>query len=106
MNGTGLGFKPYETPFSGMNPVLEYGIRLDGLPEGICGKGDSFETNHLADDYNVVDMEAYAFAYVAMKEGLPFLCLKYISDGADGTAAEDWMVQVHRAASAFKAILF
>lgn len=106
MDATGLGFKPYETPFSGMDPVLPYGIKLEGLPEGTCGTGDSFEMNHLSADYDVVDMEAYSFAYVAMKEGIPFLCLKYISDGADGTAAEDWMVQVHHAATAFRDILF
>lgn len=106
MDAEGLGFKPYETPFSGMDPVLNYGIKIEGLPEGICGTGDSFEINHLASDYNVIDMEAYSFAYVAMKERIPFLCLKYISDGADGTAAEDWMVQVHHAATAFKNILF
>jgi adenosylhomocysteine nucleosidase len=41
-----------------------------------------------------------------MKEQIPFLCLKYISDGADGMAAEDWNVQVHNAAVAFKRILF
>jgi adenosylhomocysteine nucleosidase len=106
MDARGLGFKPYETPFSGIDPVLKYGIKIDGLPEGICGTGDSFETNHFSTDYNVIDMEAYSFAYVAMKEGIPFLCLKYISDGADGMAAEDWMVQVHHAATAFKNILF
>lgn len=106
MDAQGLGFKPYETPFSGMDPVLQYGIKIEGLPEGICGTGDSFEMNHLSPDYNVIDMEAYAFAYVAMQERIPFLCLKYISDGADGTAAEDWMVQVHQAATAFKNILF
>jgi adenosylhomocysteine nucleosidase len=106
MDARGLGFKPYETPFSGMDPVLKYGIKIEGLPEGICGTGDSFETNHLSSDYNVIDMEAYSFAYVAMKEEIPFLCLKYISDGADGSAAEDWMVQVHHAATAFKNILF
>lgn len=105
MNATGLGFKQYETPFSGKDPVLAYGLKLEGLPEGVCGTGDSFETNHLSADYNVVDMEAYAFASVALKENIPFLCLKYISDGADGTAGEDWMVQVHHAASAFKNIL-
>jgi len=33
------------------------------------------------------------------------LCLKYISDGADGMAADDWMEQVHNAAAAFKKIL-
>jgi adenosylhomocysteine nucleosidase len=106
MDARGLGFKPYETPFSGMDPVLKYGVKIEGLPEGICGTGDSFETNHLSSDYNVIDMEAYSFAYVAMKEEIPFLCLKYISDGADGSAAEDWMVQVHHAATAFKNILF
>lgn len=37
---------------------------------------------------------------------IPFMCLKYISDGADGTAADDWAVQVHNAAVAFKRILF
>jgi adenosylhomocysteine nucleosidase len=106
MDATGLGFKRYETPFSGTDPVLDYGIKLEGLPEGICGTGDSFETAHLSSDYNVIEMEAYSFAYVAKKEEIPFLCLKYISDGADGAAAEDWMIQVHHAATAFKRILF
>jgi adenosylhomocysteine nucleosidase len=105
MDARELGFKSYETPFSGKDPVLTYGVKLEGLPEGICGTGDSFETNHFASDYDVIDMEAYSFAYVAMKEQIPFLCLKYISDGADGAAAEDWMVQVHHAAVAFKRIL-
>ncbi|WP_262250199.1 phosphorylase family protein [Parapedobacter soli] len=60
---------------------------------------------HAATGYNVVDMEAYALAVVAMKENIPFLCLKYISDGADGNAAADWTVQVHQAAAAFGKVL-
>ena len=106
MDATALGFKPFETPFSSLDPILNYGLKLDGLPEATCGTGDSFETAHLSVSYNVVDMEAYSFAFIAMKENIPFLCLKYISDGADGAAAEDWMVQVHHAATAFKNILF
>lgn len=106
MNATALGFAPYQTPFANTDAVLPYGQKLRGLPEGVCGSGDSFETAHTTPDYNVVDMEAYALAYVAQQEGLPFLCLKYISDGADGAAAEEWTVQVHRAAAAFKQILF
>jgi len=78
---------------------------MDGLQEGICGTGDNFEMAHSATGYNVVDMEAYALALVAMKENIPFLCLKYISDGADGNAAEDWTVQVHHAAVAFGKVL-
>jgi adenosylhomocysteine nucleosidase len=106
MDVRGLGFQLYETPLSGIAPVLEYGMKLKDLPEGVCGTGDSFEMNHLAPDYNVVDMEAYSLAWVAMKEKIPFLCLKYISDGADGAAADDWTEQVHLAAAAFKKLLF
>lgn len=105
MDVRGLGFALYETPFSGLPPVLEYGLKLEGLSEGVCGTGDSFEMNHAVREYNVVDMEAYALALIAMKEAIPFLCLKYISDGADGSAADDWTIQVHRASEAYSAIL-
>ncbi|MBN8785850.1 MAG: hypothetical protein J0I84_02040 [Terrimonas sp.] len=105
MDVRGLGFQLYETPLSGQLPLLEYGLALEGLSQAVCGTGDSFEMAHANDDYDVVDMEAYPLAYIAMKEEIPFLCLKYISDGADGMAAGDWMVEVHNAASAFKKIL-
>lgn len=100
-----LGYDLYETPLSGLPPILEYGLKMDGLQEGICGTGDSFEMGHSTVLYNVVDMEAYVLAMIAMKEKIPFLCLKYISDGADDNAAEDWIVQVHKAAEAFGNIL-
>lgn len=105
MDVTGLGFRRFETPFSGLEPVLSYGLKLEGIPEGTCGSGDSFETAHEGMDYDVIDMEAYALAWVAMKEQIPFLCLKYITDGADDNAAADWNEQVHQAAVAFKKVL-
>lgn len=105
MDVRGLGYQQYETPLSGLPIVLEYGLTMDALPVGICGTGDSFEMDHAATAYNVVDMEAYSLALVAMQEHIPFLCLKYISDGADDNAAEDWTVQVHNAALAFEAVL-
>lgn len=105
MDVRGLGFQLYETPLSGQPPLLQYGLTLDNLSQGICGTGDSFEMAHTNDDYDVIDMEAYPLAYIAMKENIPFLCLKYISDGADGMAADDWTEQVHNAASAFKNVL-
>lgn len=105
MDVRGLGYAQYETPLSGMPVLLEYGQVMDGLPTGICGTGDSFEMGHSSGLYNVVDMEAYALAMIAMKENIPFLCLKYISDGADDNAAEDWTVQVHKAAMAYGNIL-
>lgn len=105
MDVRGLGYALYETPLSGIPPVLEYGLAWEGLPQGICGTGDNFEMSHAGSLYNVVDMEAYALAMIAMKEKIPFLCLKYISDGADDNAAEDWTVQVHQAAIAFGDLL-
>lgn len=106
MDVRGLGFKLYETPLSGIPPVLEYGLEKEDLPNGICGTGDSFEMNHAETDYNIVDMEAYPLALISMKKNIPFLCLKYISDDAGSEAAEDWAVQVHLASEAFRTILF
>ncbi|ROH99770.1 5'-methylthioadenosine/S-adenosylhomocysteine nucleosidase family protein [Chryseobacterium daecheongense] len=106
MDVRGLGFHLYETPLSGIPPILEYGLKMNNLKEGICGSGDSFEMNHAETDYNIVDMEAYPLALIAKKENIPFLCLKYISDDAGSDAADDWSVQVHLAAEAFKNILF
>lgn len=105
MDVRGLGFEQYQTPLSGVPAILEYGLSMEGLPVASCGTGDDFEMAHSTSFYNVVDMEAYALALVAKKENIPFLCLKYISDGADSNAAEDWEVQVHKAAIAFRETL-
>jgi adenosylhomocysteine nucleosidase len=105
MDVRGLGFEQYETPLSGVPPILQYGLHMKGITEAICGTGDNFDMAHCTTIYDVVDMEAYALALVAMKENIPFLSLKYISDGADSNAAEDWLVQVHNAAVAFAGVL-
>lgn len=105
MDVRGLGYELYETPLSGLPPLLEYGLAMEGIREGVCGTGDNFEMGHVVTAYNIVDMEAYALAMITMKENIPFLCLKYISDGADDNAAEDWTIQVHKAAVAYGELL-
>ena len=105
MNVCGLGFDRYETPLSGLPKVFAYGELFEGLPQAICGTGDQFEMEHTDSIYTVVDMEAYVLAYIAQQEKIPFLCLKYISDGADDNAAEDWSEQVHKAAEAYGKLL-
>ena len=105
MDVRGLGFAQYETPLSNLPVVLDYGLAMDNQKMGICGTGDSFEMGHATKICDVVDMEAYALAMIAMKENIPFLCLKYISDGADDNAADDWVIQVHKAAASFGNIL-
>jgi adenosylhomocysteine nucleosidase len=102
MNVTALGFEIYQTPFSQQPKILEYGLKPDTLLEGICGSGDCFITDHLSTDYDVIDMEAYPIAWVAQHEKIPLLCLKYITDGADGSAALDWQTAVKQAAAALK----
>jgi adenosylhomocysteine nucleosidase len=102
MDVTPLGFRPFETPYSNLDPILTYGLKAPGLQEGICGTGDNFEIAHKHTAYNVIDMEAFPLAWIALQEQIPFLCLKYISDGADGGAAEEWTAQVHKAAAGLK----
>ncbi|MFV0605436.1 MAG: hypothetical protein ACK5NK_06290 [Niabella sp.] len=106
MDVRGLGYELYETPLSNEPVLQEYGLTIEGLPTGTCGTGDNFEMNHLSNSYNVVDMEAFALAHVARKENIPFLCLKYISDGANSGAADDWTALVHKAAKALRNTLF
>lgn len=106
MDARGLGFKKFETPLSGIPIVLDNGIAMNNLKIGICGSGDSFETNHINTEYNVIDMEAYPLALISGRENIPFLCLKYISDDAGSDAANDWAEQVILAAKSFERILF
>ena len=105
MDASPLGIELFKTPFSGDPVVLEYGIKMDNLPLGVCGSGDHFEMEHNSELYNVVDMEVYALALVAQREDIPFLCLKYISDGADDNAVSDWNEEVKKASLVLKNIL-
>jgi len=102
MDVRALGFKKFETPFSDEPVILEYGLKIENFPNGICGSGDQFEMEHINPEYNVIDMEAFALAKVAEYENIDFLCLKYISDGADGNAADDWTQEVKKASIALR----
>lgn len=99
MDASALGLAVGVTPFSDNPAVLSYGLAVDGLPEAVCGTGDNFAT-HQESEYDIVDMEAYALAYVAMREQIPFACLKYVSDGADPNSAAAWAQALRVAASA------
>lgn len=102
MDVTLLGFEKFQTPFSSDPVVIQYGRAVDGLPQGVCGTGDSFDSSEAAGAFDVVDMEAYALAVICQREAIPFLCLKYVSDGADGDAGVDWNEALHRTAEKLK----
>jgi len=99
-----LGFAPGVTPFDELPPVLEFPAAFAGLPEAVCGSGDSFATDHGGFDCDVVDMEAYALAKACKVAGASFACAKYVSDGADAQAAEHWKANVAGAADRFLAL--
>ena len=93
MDVTGLGFMRGETPFEDDPPLmLDFGITpLNNIKRrATCGSGDSFVEDRTQYYGEVVDMEAYALAKVCYKEKIPFVAFKYITDGADEQAHEDW----------------
>jgi adenosylhomocysteine nucleosidase len=105
MDVTPLGFEKYQTPFSDTPIVVEHGEAIEGMMQGTCVSGDSFDISGAFNDFDAIDMEGYALAEICRREGVPFLCLKYISDGADGNAAQDWNETLKHAAEALRAVL-
>lgn len=100
MDVRGLGFALGVTPYDEAPSRLSFDP-LFPLPAAICGSGDSFATADSDVDCAVVDMEAYALAKVCWYENARFACVKYVTDGADTSAADDWQRNVHKAAEEF-----
>jgi len=101
MDVSGLGFEIGVTPFEDVPPVLQFPRRFPHLPQGVCGSGDSFVMSALAASFDVLDMEAYALAKVCWLEGAAFTAVKFVTDGADHAAGNDWQSNLHRAADLF-----
>lgn len=105
MDATGLGFTHAETPFDDTPRLLSFPKRFDALPHGLCSSGDSFLQTACPVQGEIIDMEAYALAKVCLLETIPFACAKYITDGADGAAHNDWQENLKHAAEAFSVLL-
>jgi adenosylhomocysteine nucleosidase len=101
MDVSGLGFALGVTPYDEAPSCLRFEPVFTHLPSAVCGSGDSFATSVTGMDCAVVDMEAYALAKVCWIEKAPFACVKYVSDGADHAAADDWQRNLHKAADEF-----
>ena len=101
MDATALGFAHGTTPFDELPPMIEFPAQFPGLPEAICGTGDSFAIRAHAQEIDVVDMEAYAIAKACRFAGAGFACAKFVSDGADEHAARHWKENVAGAAERF-----
>ena len=101
MDVSGLGFALGVTPFDEAPDCLRFATKFGHLPSAICGSGDSFATGEVGMDCTVVDMEAYALAKTCWSHQAQFACAKYVTDGADHAAADDWQSNVHKAADEF-----
>ncbi len=96
MDVTGIGFMRGETPFED-NPPITIESKSNFNPIGrkaTCGSGDNFVEDKSQYYGEVVDMEAYALAKVCFNYDVPFISFKYITDGADEQAHEDWEVNL------------
>ncbi len=96
MHAEQLGFKTGETPFDKINTII---TENDGIS---CSSGDNFvdKTPQILSD--VVDMEAYSIAKVCEREGVKFICYKFISDNADKEASKDWKENFSIGSNLFK----
>jgi adenosylhomocysteine nucleosidase len=101
MDVSGLGFALGVTPYDDAPDCLRFEPLFSQLPSAVCGSGDSFSTGMVGVDCAVVDMEAYALAKTCWSHKAPFACAKYVTDGADHAAADDWHSNVHKAADEF-----
>ncbi len=101
MDVSGLGFEVGVTPFEDTPALLKFEPVFGHLPAAICGSGDSFVTAQTGSEYTVVDMEAYALAKVCLLERGNFACVKYVTDGSDDDAGNDWQKNAHKAAESF-----
>jgi adenosylhomocysteine nucleosidase len=103
MDVTPLGVPHGHTPFDPVPGPIDVPRRLRDLPAATCGSGDHFVSGHDTRDCDVVEMEAYALAKICLLEGLPFMAVKYVTDGADPGAHADWAANLPRASAAFLA---
>jgi len=101
MDVTGLGVPLGTTPFETIPTMLEFAPLMEEFTNGVCGSGDTFAISEVALACDVVDMEAYALAKVCWIEGATFGAIKFVTDGADAAAGQDWKENLRAAAAAF-----
>ena len=66
---------------------------LTDLKKVVCGTADHIQQkieSKNSFNYDIMDMEAYALAYVADQKKIPFYSIKFISDNSDKDILVDW----------------
>lgn len=70
---------------------------------GTCSTGDSFITQATYIHGDVIDMEAYAQAFVCREFKIPFLSVKYVTDIIGQNSVEQWQKKLADACSELSA---
>lgn len=70
--------------------LAEKGYCMHWAGEGICNTGDTFLTELSDVKGDVVDMEAFAQAFVCRAKNVPFIAVKYVTDIIGQNSVEHW----------------
>ena len=70
--------------------LAEKGYCMHWSGEGICNTGDTFLTELLDVKGDVVDMEAFAQAFVCRAKNVPFIAVKYVTDIIGQNSVKHW----------------
>lgn len=70
--------------------LAQKGYCLHWQGEGICNTGDTFLTELSDVKGDVVDMEAYAQAFVCRAKNVPFIAVKYVTDIIGQNSVKHW----------------
>ncbi|WP_300901788.1 nucleosidase [uncultured Bacteroides sp.] len=87
LNGVGV---EWEIDSAELLAQKGYCLHWDGNGEGVCNTGDSFLTELLDVQGDVVDMEAYAQAMVCRAKEVPFISVKYVTDIIGRNSVKHW----------------
>lgn len=83
----GMGLE-YEIDSSALLAEKGYCLHWEG--EGVCNTGDTFLTELSDLKGDVVDMEAYAQAFVCRAKNVPFIAVKYVTDIIGQNSVKHW----------------
>ena len=70
--------------------LAQKGYCLHWPDNGTCNTGDSFLTELTDVKGDVVDMEAFAQAWVCRAKGVPFIAVKYVTDVIGQNSVKHW----------------
>jgi adenosylhomocysteine nucleosidase len=93
----------------GVTPFCDGSLKNHILESGhvgfVCGTGDSFVTSEdpwlTENKVDLVDMELFAIASACKRFGVPWRAFKYVTDGADDDAHDDWNANCASGANLF-----